>query len=72
MKCTKFLFFTKLVQGCNVGIQIVKIVRIRRVVFRGPFRRLGDMLVDATLSLGFVVHRIKPNHSLEEMMQLGI
>jgi len=69
---TESSLLTKLVQRRNVGIQIVKVVRIWGVVFRGPFSWLGHMFIDTTFSLGFIIYCIEPGYSLQEMMQLGV
>lgn len=61
-----------MVQASNVRKQVVQPVRVRRRLFCVPELGVGELLVESTFSLRFIINAIKPNYTLEENVKFGM
>ena len=60
------------VERRNIREEVVQPVSVRRVLSRIPIFRQGELSVESTFCLRFVVDRIETDDSLEEDVKLGM
>ena len=72
MQLTKSTLVTPVIERCDIREEVVQPVSVRRVLSRIPIFRQGELSVESTFCLRFVVDRIETDDSLEEDVKLGM
>lgn len=57
------------IERSHIGVEKVDVISIRRILLRGPLLRDGELPVESSLWLAFVVDAVEADDSLKEDVQ---
>ena len=60
------------IQTRHVGEQVINIITVRGILFRGPLFWGREFAIETSFDFGFVVNGVEANHPLEEDVQFRV